>query len=188
MVRDSGGAREHILDAAILCLRQQGVDGSSMSVIAKQAGVSKGLLHYHFRNRGHLLADIVARLAGRIVARERRAIQGAAAGQAVNALWALTEDELTRGELHVLVELGLQRHADIRAASERAATERRATMTRSVSHLFASLALIPRVPAALLAGASVAFVDGLALDADAAARDARVSFDVFWLALLSLGD
>jgi hypothetical protein len=51
--------------------------------------------------------------------------------------------------------------------------------------VFAHLGLTPRVPAALLGDATVAFVDGLALDAGSV-RDPRVSFDVLWLALLGL--
>jgi hypothetical protein len=39
----------------------------------------------------------------------------------------------------------------------------------------------------LIADAIVAFVDGLALDRESG-RDSRVSFDVFWLGMLSLGD
>jgi hypothetical protein len=56
-----------------------------------------------------------------------------------------------------------------------------------VERLFAQLELTPRVPAALMAEASVAFSDGLALDvASGSIRDPRVSFDIFWLGLLGL--
>jgi hypothetical protein len=43
------------------------------------------------------------------------------------------------------------------------------------------------VPAALVADASIAFIDGLALDvSNGSLRDPRVSFDIFWLAVLGL--
>jgi hypothetical protein len=49
------------------------------------------------------------------------------------------------------------------------------------------LDLTPRIPPALLADAAVAFIDGLALDvANGTTRDPRVSYDIFWLALLGL--
>jgi hypothetical protein len=44
------------------------------------------------------------------------------------------------------------------------------------------------MPPALLADASVAFIDGLAVGTTTATRDSRVSFDLFWLALLSLAE
>ena len=47
----------------------------------------------------------------------------------------------------------------------------------------------PRVPSVLIADAFVAFVDGLALDRVVEPeRNARISFDVFWLAMLGLTD
>ena len=45
------------------------------------------------------------------------------------------------------------------------------------------------MPSALIGHAFVAFVDGLALDRVVEPeRNARISFDVFWLAMLSLTD
>lgn len=188
----STGARDRILDAAVRCIAREGMEGASMAAIAAQGGVSKGLLHYHYVDRAHLLAEAVGHLSTRIVAREQAAMAGAAAGHAVNALWAVVADEIARGELRVLLELRLQREPAIRSAAELAAAERRAVATKTVEQLFAGLALAPRMPAPLLADASVAFVDGLVLEATCAAGreagGARVSFDIFWLAMLSLGE
>ena len=53
--------------------------------------------------------------------------------------------------------------------------------------VLAELDLTPRVPAPLMADTAVAFFDGLALDvANGSTREPRVSYDVFWLALLGL--
>jgi len=40
----------------------------------------------------------------------------------------------------------------------------------------------------LLAGASMAFIDGLAVGGSVTEREARVSYDLFWLALLGLAE
>jgi len=76
------------------------------------------------------------------------------------------------------------------------AYERRAELTPgrapaaildAVDTALAELDLRPRVPPALMADATVAFIDGLALDvANGSAREPRVSYDIFWLALISL--
>lgn len=158
-----------------------------MADIAATSGVSKALLHYHYADRSHLLAEVVDRLCGRIVARERAAIGSAPAGTAVDALWRWIESELNRGELRGMLELATVRDPVIRDASAHAADARRASAATTTSQLFAQLGLTPRVPGALLGDASVAFLDGLALDTGSA-RDPRVSFDVFWLALLSLAE
>lgn len=159
----------------------------SMADIAAACGVSKALLHYHYASRARLLADVVHHLATRLVARERAALTAAAAGDAVDALRRWTDAELRRGELHALVELSFAREPEVREAAARAAEARRASAAATTSHLFAELGLTPRLPTRLLADASVAFLDGLVLD-DASARDPRVSFDIFWLALLGLAE
>jgi hypothetical protein len=51
------------------------------------------------------------------------------------------------------------------------------------------LGLRPRVPGELMAGVVVAFLDGLAMETVLQPeRAARVSFDIFWLAMLSLAE
>ena len=46
-----------ILDAATQSFGERGFRGASMSAVAKAAGVSKGLLHYHFKNKDELLLE-----------------------------------------------------------------------------------------------------------------------------------
>jgi AcrR family transcriptional regulator len=160
-----------------------------MAVIAIEAEVSKALLHYHYRDRATLFAEIVERLAVRLVTRERNAIDRVESAGGLDALWAWLDAELRRGELASFVELALVREGAVRTASRAASTHRRRSATRTVERLFAQLELTPKVPAALIADASVAFTDGLALDvANGSMREPRVSFDIFWLALLGLAD
>ena len=64
-------ARKRIVDAAVHCIARDGVAGTSMATIADEGHVSKALLHYHFRDRDHLLAAAVTTLADRITRRER---------------------------------------------------------------------------------------------------------------------
>lgn len=53
------GARsiQRILDAAARIFGREGFQGASMSAVARAAGVSKGLLHYHFDSKEHLLIE-----------------------------------------------------------------------------------------------------------------------------------
>jgi AcrR family transcriptional regulator len=180
-------ARTRIVDAGIRCVVRDGVASSSMAVIALEAGVSKALLHYHYHDRATLLGEIAERIAVRLVQRERAAIDRAGTTGALNALWSWLEAELRRGELAGFAELALARDGPVREACRNGASHRRESATRTVERLFAELDLTPRVPPPLLAEASVAFTDGLAVDVAAgSARDPRVSFDIFWLALLGL--
>jgi AcrR family transcriptional regulator len=57
--RSSRGARSirKILDAAADIFGTEGFQGATMHAVARAAGVSKGLLHYHFRSKEHLLLE-----------------------------------------------------------------------------------------------------------------------------------
>jgi len=46
-----------IVDAAARLFGAEGFQGASMGSVARAAGVSKGLLHYHFRSKEHLLVE-----------------------------------------------------------------------------------------------------------------------------------
>lgn len=53
------GARsvQKIVDAAARLFGNDGFEGATMLAVARAAGVSKGLLHYHFRSKEHLLIE-----------------------------------------------------------------------------------------------------------------------------------
>ncbi len=159
-----------------------------MAAIAAEGSVSKALLHYHYADRARLLAEVATQLGRRLVERERAVMDAAHGSGAVDALWEWLDGELARGELRALLELAMQREPEVRAATDAAALARSRAAAHTVDRLFTGLGLTPRMPAALLAGASVAFVDGLAIGTATPTRDPRVSFDLFWLALLSLAE
>jgi len=180
-------ARGRIVSAGVRCIAREGVAGASMAAIALEAGVSKALLHYHYHDRATLLSEIVERIVGATIERERIAVDESNGVGGLDALWRWLDGELRRGELAALAELALVRDGAVRRATRVAASERRRSAAHTIERLFAELDLAPRVPAPLMADAAVAFVDGLALDvANGSTREPRVSYDVFWLALLGL--
>jgi AcrR family transcriptional regulator len=50
-------ARERILHAACELIAERGIGGARIAQVAKAAGVSTALVHYHFRNRDVLLSE-----------------------------------------------------------------------------------------------------------------------------------
>lgn len=182
-------AAERILEAAARVLADQGGTGLSMADVAAAAGVSKGLIHYHYRDKDALLARLAGWLADAVESRERAALAGVAPAAAIDALWRWLEYELALGDIRALLELARLREGDAPVAAREAATRRRAVATTTVATLYATLGLRPRVPVEMLADVFVAFVDGLALDAVQGPTEAhRVAYDVYWLAMLSLAE
>src|SRR3954468_20172457 len=56
-------ARTRILDAAEAIVRARGVSGLTLEAAAKEAGVSKGGLLYHFGSKEALITGLLARMA-----------------------------------------------------------------------------------------------------------------------------
>ncbi len=70
--RRSEPGRDGLIATAIDCFARQGYAGTSIDRIARAAGVTKGALYYHFRDKEHLLFEAVKE---RIGAFERYVVQ-----------------------------------------------------------------------------------------------------------------
>ena len=184
-----GNAAERILAAAAECVSALGAAQVSMQAVADGAGVSKALIHYHFRDRDELLARLADWLTVELVRGEEVALDGAAPAEGLDALWGWLDDALRSGRLRALVELGLERGEPVRQAVRRSREARRAQATLTIERLFAAMGLQPRLPPPLVADVTVAFLEGLAgevaLEPDA---NRRLRFDVYWLSVLNLAE
>jgi len=160
-----------------------------MGDVASAAGVSKALVHYHFRDKESLMHALVQHVGLRVTGRERTAVAAPAAEHALDGYWAWLHRELREGDVRILSALAEYDSVPVRDAVRAVAQQRRALAAEHVSQLFGQLGLTPRVPAELMADTVIAFVDGLAtafaLDPE---RDPRPAFDVLWLALLTLAE
>lgn len=58
-VDDLAPALRNILAAAEVEFAEAGFEGAGMKAIATRAGVSQGLLHYHFGNKEHLYGEVI---------------------------------------------------------------------------------------------------------------------------------
>jgi AcrR family transcriptional regulator len=77
-----GEARRELLDVAIDCFARFGYQATSIDRIAREAGVTKGALYYHFKDKADLLFAAVQNRVGqweRRVADEVRPVPSAAA-------------------------------------------------------------------------------------------------------------
>lgn len=82
--------RETILHAAADGFARQGYDHCSLEEIAQAAGVSKGLLLYHFRSKDELLDAVERAVVADLLARVKTATAGV--GPSLDqALWALDQ-------------------------------------------------------------------------------------------------
>lgn len=181
-------ARERILHAAARLLAAGGAAQMNLQDVAREAGVSKGLIHYHFTDKDALLARVAAWMGEQVVARERRALSSSTPHTAIDALWRWLEEELERGELRALQELARHPAPAVADAALEIAVHRREAAAVTVEELFAALGLHARLPVVMLGEVVLAFTDGLAARPGRQRGEARAAFDVFWLALLGLAE
>jgi AcrR family transcriptional regulator len=71
----SDATRRAILDAARRLLAEQGYDHTRIEQIAEAAGVSKGALYYHYRDKVEVLAAVFEDLAREVTERLIRAVE-----------------------------------------------------------------------------------------------------------------
>lgn len=69
-------SRQQLVDIAIDCFALHGFQGTSIDRIARMAGVTKGALYYHFRDKEDLLLEAVKNRIGEF---ERRVLDAVAA-------------------------------------------------------------------------------------------------------------
>jgi len=86
-----------IIEAAARLFGKEGYQGASMTQVAAAAGVSKGLLHYHFRSKEHLLIEAQRATFRQIHARFDDRFQQGDLGmdtalEALDALWQALYD------------------------------------------------------------------------------------------------
>lgn len=176
-----------IVDAAVNCLVAEGLAAFSMHSVAAKAGVSKALIHYHFRDREALLVAVIAHVTAGIITRERETLEAGTAQTAIDNLWTWLFSEVRLGHMRLLLELGRGNTPGLQRALDASRTTRRAAMVVSVEELFTLLELGPHIPLELVSDMILVFVNGLVMQSgDAAPEELRVVFDVFWLSVLRL--
>jgi len=182
-------ATSRILNAARVLVERGGAAEVSMGDVAGAAGVSKALVHYHFRDKDSLLRALVENVGQATLARARESMTRETGRHALDEYWSWLETELHAGDVRILLSLAEYDSEQVRAASRRVARQRRDVAAEHVSLVFARLSLNPRVPVPVLAETVLAFVDGLAAGQGLEpSRDPRPAFDVLWLALLTLAE
>ena len=79
-------SRLDLMAIAIDCFARFGFQGSSVDRIARMAGVTKGAIYYHFRDKEDLLAAAVADRIAAFETRVQRACEGVDADQALRRI------------------------------------------------------------------------------------------------------
>jgi AcrR family transcriptional regulator len=182
--RDAAAA---IREAAVDELVRTGAPALAMHEVAARASVSKGLIHYHYRDKDALLAAAAQRLGERIAEREDGALSRSTAATAVDDLRRWIAGEREAGEWRALLSLAQWDTGKVAAAARDALAERRVKAAATTTRLFALFGVRARIAPDQIGALLAAVMSGLAIappDDDGGGAAA----DVLALALLGLAE
>ena len=131
-----------ILDAAARLFGREGYRGATMQSVANAAGVSKGLLHYHFQSKEHLLIEAQRLTFRQVHARIEERISHGEAGmptalEGLDAIWSTVRE--MRAWAPFMVETMSLSSSDepIRLRLDAFYSESEDLLTRAIERLFA---------------------------------------------------
>ncbi len=97
-----GAKAQAIIDAMRLSVARCGVAGSTFDRVAREAGVSRGLLHYYFGTKERLLAEVVRRDCDLRMALLDQQLAAASSAEDFVELLRVTLEELVRDTPEVI--------------------------------------------------------------------------------------
>ena len=85
--------RQQLIDATMKCIARKGMGSTTLGDVAKQAGLSQGIVNLHFESKENLLKETLASLAGEYREKFDRALDAAGPAPA-DKLFAIMEHDL----------------------------------------------------------------------------------------------
>lgn len=166
--RKSEVSREQVLDAAIAQIASKGVASTSVQDIADAAGLSKGLVHYHFASKVDLHREVLLRSCDVIRTRVQAAFELPGTPlerirRAVMEMWAMRRDGAAH--VRVLSELALvaRSEPEMATALGDALRHGRQQMIEIGFDALVALGVRPRVSPPVAARLLMATLDGLGM-------------------------
>ena len=180
-----------MVEAAIECAARSGLAAVVVADVARRAGVSAALVHYHFATKAQLLRAAAERLVRRRVEARRQALLAGRGLQALDALWTAIAASVSNGTDGTYFEIVAAARFDTELAAmiTRGDGALRADAAARLPALLAELGSAPLASPDDLAGGMLALFDGAALRLASGAHppDVRAAFDAFWLGLVAAG-
>jgi AcrR family transcriptional regulator len=163
----TGDKAARIVEAMRASVAARGIAGSTFDHVAREAGVSRGLLHYYFGTKERLLVEVVRRESDVRVELVEQAVAGAAgADEVIDALVRSFEQMLGESSavitFYELFTLG-QRNEEIAAELASLAQRTRERLAEALRAGHEAGVFELRTPAGDVAGFLIALADGVTI-------------------------
>ena len=84
---NTAARRAQIIDAMLTVMAASGYEGASIQAIARQAGLTPGLLHYHFGSKAEILLGTLEHMEARLRARYARRMRASSSPEEALSAW-----------------------------------------------------------------------------------------------------
>lgn len=181
-------ARDEILRATVTELLERRGSDVTVDAVAKRAGCAKGLVHYHFKRKEHLLAAAAQRLWSDRARAWREALGRSEPEASLAAAWKLTSEEVSSGTAAAATAMGMNPGELVVQSVNSGRGEFSRELTGAVSALLERMGLEPTVPPGELGTLLAATVEGIELQLGSGVdrRDLEQAWSAFWVGLLAL--
>ncbi|MET4697458.1 TetR/AcrR family transcriptional repressor of mexAB-oprM operon [Constrictibacter sp. MBR-5] len=168
---DAARTREQLLDAAESLFLEKGVSRTSLEEIARAAGMTRGAIYWHFRNKSdlfqamHQRADLPLEEMMAQAGTEDRPLD-ALRDLCISAMRSVRDDERRR-RVFVIISQKSEYVEELRSAAERQREQRRGFMAKSLEIMERAAALghlAPEVSPVIAAKALHASMYGFCMD------------------------
>jgi len=159
--------RRQIVDTAIKTIATHGYSGTSLAEIAREAGISKGVISYHFEGKGELIEEILSRLMREPAEFIKQRVDAETRTQKKLAAYIDANFEFAKGHRDYLLALvDLWGRRDSTSGSNRFDSEAYEPSRRYLSRILEAgsrAGEVGSVPAKTMASVTQAAIDGVLL-------------------------
>jgi len=117
--QQSGGNRERIIEVASRLVMEKGVESTSLADIAREVGISKGTLYYHYASKDDLIFDVaeshINQVTEQLLGWIEQVRQEATPEEIFRTVFEKIIAAQTRGKLHLyLLQEAITRNDDLK--------------------------------------------------------------------------
>ncbi len=183
---EAGEARGRILEMAREEIIREGWAAATSGRVARRAGVSKALIHYHFQDKDSLLNAVAAQCRDNVVGRVVRQDTSSAHTNPVDGFGEWMESELAARDLCIALQLRGSGSVSVVHAAEAVLTVVRSGIEHQVDRVFGVLELAPSIPSESVVDLFMTLVEGAAVVPIEPVARLRRMVETVWLGLLSV--
>ena len=185
---EAGEARGRILEMAREEIIREGWAAATSGRVARRAGVSKALIHYHFQDKDSLLSAVAAQCRDNVISRGARKETPRAHPNPVDGFGEWLESELAAQDLCIALQLRGSGSVPVVHAAEAVLTVVRSEMEHQVDRVFGVLELAPAISSESVVDLFMTLAEGAALVSIEPVARLRRMVDTVWLSLLSVSE